>query len=127
MSASSEPRDLLAALQQSLPDPPPVVPGAWRIVGPTVLPIRAHQLLVGVHDAADCADRSCPIHDPSEHHMLPLDLHWRDDRGMFERICGHGVGHPDPDQVAYWRWALDPEDADAEAIHGCDGCCRVPS
>lgn len=112
-----------------LPDPPPVVPGAWRIVGPTVLPIRAHQLLTGVHDADECADRSCTIHDPSEHHMLPFDLHYRADRGIFERVCGHGVGHPDPDQVAHWRWIFDREDADAEAIHGCcaEACCRVPS
>ena len=39
---------------------------------------------------------------------------------MFERICEHGIGHPDPDQVSYWqRWGKE-----ALAIHGCDGCCR---
>jgi hypothetical protein len=33
-----------------------------------------------------------------------------------ERICPHGVGHPDPDDV----FATD-------TVHGCDGCCTPPS
>lgn len=40
------------------------------------------------------------------------DSHWRDDRSFMERICPHGVGHPDPD------------DEHADPIHGCDGCCN---
>lgn len=28
-----------------------------------------------------------------------------------ERICPHGVGHPDPD------------DTNPDTVHGCDGCC----
>ena len=33
--------------------------------------------------------------------------------GRGERVCPHGVGHPDPDR----RHADDP------GVHGCDGCC----
>lgn len=40
----------------------------------------------------------------------------RDD-GLVERVCGHGVGHPDPDSVE----AL----GDGGLLtHGCDGCCH---
>ena len=35
----------------------------------------------------------------------------RFDRSFMERICVHGVGHPDPDS------------AGADPLHACDGCC----
>ena len=64
-----------------------------------------------VHDAARCSG-ICPIHNPSDHHMSGWPTHWRDDRQLMERICPHGVGHPDPD------------DRSDDRTHGCDGCCR---
>lgn len=39
---------------------------------------------------------------------------WRDDRKSMERICSHGVGHPDPDCL------------NLDRMHGCDGCCSPP-
>ena len=75
--------------------------------------------LHNVHDEGLCAGRVCIVHNPTEHHMVEWQLHWRDDRGIFERICEHGVGHPDPDQFEYWREA----NKLYEAIHGCDMCC----
>lgn len=45
---------------------------------------------------------------------------WRDDRGLMERICSHGIGHPDPDDLAY---KIRTGGDDAEGVHGCDGCC----
>jgi hypothetical protein len=72
--------------------------------------------LHNVHDDSLCAGRVCIIHNPTEHHMVEWQLHWRDDRGIFERICEHGVGHPDFDQHEYWREA----NKLYEAIHGCD-------
>jgi hypothetical protein len=42
---------------------------------------------------------------------------------MFERICLHGVGHPDPDQCYFWSIKFDRETAFYKEIHGCDGCC----
>ena len=64
-----------------------------------------------VHSKKDCVGPHCPIHNPSDHHMKDWPTHWRDDLGILERICEHGVGHPDPDDVH------------ADPVHGCDGCC----
>lgn len=87
-------------------------------------------LLRNVHDWKVCqfslidgnyqpSPRPCVIHNPTLHHMRLWPLHWRDDRGIFERICEHGTGHPDPDQLDYWK-SIGKE---AESIHGCCGCC----
>jgi hypothetical protein len=71
--------------------------------------------LVNVHPSTECAGVHCTIHNPSNHTLRHLPLHWRDDRKIFERICEHGVGHPDPDT---------PPGVDV--VHGCDGCCFRP-
>lgn len=76
-------------------------------------------LLRDVHPAWTCEGRPCVIHNRSEHHMRSWPLLWRGDRQIFERLCPHGIGHPDPDQLPYWR-SLGME---VEAVHGCDGCC----
>lgn len=76
------------------------------------------QKLINVHDAARCKGQYCCIHNPSSHHMAKWRRNWRDDRKMMERICPHGVGHPDPDDAAY-RATL----GDNNNVHGCDGCC----
>lgn len=67
------------------------------------------------HDADKCAGQYCTIHKRSNHAMRSFPQMWRDDRGFMERICPHGVGHPDPDEVylkSKWDWS-----------HACDGCC----
>lgn len=79
-------------------------------------------LLVNIHPAWRCAGRPCVIHAPTEHHMRTWLLHWRDDRTIFERMCPHLVGHPDPDQITFWRETGQEE----QAVHGCDGCCGDP-
>lgn len=48
--------------------------------------------------------------------------HWRNDRGILERICPHGLGHPDPDQAEYWN----ETGQEWQFVHGCDGCCADP-
>ncbi len=78
--------------------------------------------LVNVHPMDNCAGRECVIHNPSDHHMRHMRLHWRDDRGIFERICEHGTGHPDPDQFKFW----DSIGQSYQSVHGCDGCCAPP-
>lgn len=84
----------------------PPIPGLW------------------VHAATLCdPSEPCVIHRPSDHHMRDWPLHWRDDRKLMERLCAHGIGHPDPDDIAFKRRALGDRRADAEAVHGCDGCC----
>ena len=78
------------------------------------------QFIEGIHDPSRCAGRFCVVHNPSDHHMKGWQLYWRDDRHIFERICPHGVGHPDPDGLAFLKQIGHP---DADGIHGCDGCC----
>lgn len=73
--------------------------------------------LVLVHDRARCAGSPCPIHSPSDHPLRWDSLRWRSDRGIMERICKHGIGHPDPDDLRV-RGGVDV------GVHGCDGCCR---
>lgn len=72
--------------------------------------------LVNVHDATKCWGTACVVHNPSEHRLRRWPLYWRNDRGIFERLCVHGIGHPDPDDVAYT----------GDGVHGCDGCCWDP-
>lgn len=71
-----------------------------------------------VHRSDVCAGHFCCIHNPSEHPLRERPLNWRGH--VMERICEHGIGHPDPDDLA-WR---DRIGRDASGVHGCDGCCR---
>jgi hypothetical protein len=66
-----------------------------------------------VHPKTKCKGQHCCIHNPSDHHMKEWPQNWRDDRGIMERICPHGIGHPDPD------------DPSTDKVHGCDGCCST--
>lgn len=77
------------------------------------------QLLMWVHGPEKCAGRGCSIHHPSNHHMKNWPRHYRFDRALMERLCEHGVGHPDPDDVAYHK----SQGFNAVGVHGCDGCC----
>ena len=72
------------------------------------------QVVTGVHPLSACVGRPCVIHNPSDHHMQDWPTHWREDRHMMERLCPHGVGHPDPDDIT------------EDTVHGCDGCCLPP-
>lgn len=67
------------------------------------------------HDKKKCKGENCVVHNPSTHHMRTWPLNYRPQAGITERICKHGIGHPDPD------------DPNAEAwVHGCCGCCKPP-
>jgi hypothetical protein len=77
------------------------------------------------HSPHECAKQSaCPLHNRSVHPMRAMTQHWRQDRAIIERICEHGVGHFDPDQYEFLVKTRGVLSADAEMIHGCDGCCR---
>jgi hypothetical protein len=80
--------------------------------------------LISVHPSSACEGRglACCIHAPSAHHMTTWPMHWRADTLVMERTCPHGIGHPDPDHMAYVR-SLD-EDLAWQGVHGCDGCCQ---
>ena len=73
---------------------------------------HSSQELVNAHSLEDCEEDVCPIHKLTDHPMRIFPQHWRDDRRIMERICSHGVGHPDPDDVL-----------NEDRVHGCDGCC----
>lgn len=92
-----------------------------------------------LHHPRHCYGQPCTLHHPSDHHMVGWPTTLRSDLSppIYERICPHGVGHPDPDSVAWakrdvaanpGRWQ-DDMDCDGEyvSVHGCDGCCRAES
>lgn len=79
----------------------------------------ASATLTSIHPARACEPRACVIHRPSDHHMRGWKLNWRDDRGLMERICPHGQGHPDPDDLAFKV----SRGRTADGVHACDGCC----
>lgn len=84
----------------------------WHEPAPDTAPLEnSDETLHGVHPADTCAGDHCTIHNRSDHHMRGWPQHWRDDRALMERICPHGIGHPDPDEI------------NPNTIHGCDGCC----
>jgi hypothetical protein len=64
-----------------------------------------------VHSPEECKTKYCTLHNRSYHHMRNWPQHWRSDRRIMERICPHGIGHPDPDDLS------------KDTVHGCDGCC----
>ena len=70
---------------------------------------------------SDCKQFGCALHAPTPHATDDLRLHLRQDSGLMERICPHGVGHPDPDSMAYFL-RRNPENKHI-GDHGCDGCC----
>lgn len=71
-----------------------------------------------VHGRDVCAGSYCCIHNPSKHPLDQAALNWRGH--IMERVCDHGIGHPDPDDLA-WR---ERRGWDPSGVHGCDGCCR---
>lgn len=75
------------------------------------------------HSPSNCVgDHPCAIHNTaSDHPLSEAPLYWRQDIGVLERICGHGVGHPDFDSIQY----LASVGQDTGSSHGCDGCCAL--
>lgn len=67
------------------------------------------------HPPGTCYGEYCTLHNRSDHSMRSFPQLWRTDWGGFmERICPHGIGHPDPDELNVETYVLG---------HGCDGCC----
>lgn len=77
--------------------------------------------LVNTHPREPRCDEGCVIHNPTD--RTGFKTHWRMDRRLMERVCSHGVGHPDPDHIRYVISTRGFEEAEADAVHGCDGCC----
>lgn len=79
--------------------------------------------LTHTHPEAKCKGRPCVIHNPSDHHMLEWPINLRENK-LVERICEHGVGHPDPDSVYFF----DMIGKGGLGIHCCceNRCCHEP-
>lgn len=74
--------------------------------------------LTNIHPSSACAGEKCVIHNPVRTYDK-ADLVWRNDRGIFEVVCEHGVGHIAPEQYDY----LIRSRGEGSLTHGCDGCC----
>jgi hypothetical protein len=75
------------------------------------------QIDLKAHNEGECMlSEACTIHNRTNHHMRHFKQFYRFDRGIMERICSHGTGHPDPDDYKIITGADNGE-------HGCDGCC----
>lgn len=81
------------------------------------------------HKSSECGVGVCAVHRPSEGNKMKK---WRfqvrlDKGGIMERFCPHGIGHTDPDSLDWahsvWDERWGPENVEALALHGCDGCC----
>lgn len=83
-------------------------------------------IVLKTHARGECVGEYCPIHKPSDLAKGIGVLYWREDRGLMERICKHGVGHPDPDGLDAIKIMRDDTAAMVESLHGCceDWCCR---
>ena len=72
---------------------------------------------LNAHEEGECqSPYACAIHNRTNHHMRHFKQFYRFERGIMERICSHGVGHPDPDDIKTINGTDD-------GVHGCDGCC----
>ena len=71
---------------------------------------------LSTHSSNLCMNEVCTIHKRTDHSMRSFPQFWRSDRKIMERICTHGVGHPDPDEYKIIEGIDD-------GTHGCDGCC----
>lgn len=94
-------------------------------VAEPVFGIQIGATVLEAHGPTRCSGEHCCIHHPSSHPLDTAPLNWRADRCLMERICPHGVGHPDPDDLDHKRRTLgDAYEGYAFDSHGCDGCCQ---
>lgn len=96
-----------------MPTPTENIDRSWNVGG---------YRLTRVHDSSGCEGRACMIHNPSDNIQNREDwpYHFRNDRGIWERLCEHKVGHPDKDEYAFFASI----GRGHEGIHGCDRCCQ---
>lgn len=97
----------------------------WELDNAAVGPFGQQQngVRIIVHAPSTCAGNACTLHDPSNHAQRDWPMNYRSDRGLMERICPHGIGHPDPDDLAFHV----RQGRDWQSVHGCDGCCSEPT
>ncbi|MGW5720809.1 hypothetical protein ACWEVP_31870 [Amycolatopsis sp. NPDC003865] len=107
---------------------PPSLMNPWhpfgldRAYGPNrttveVVGLTGGSLILWAHNWERCAGQPCCVHNPSDHPLRDAPMRWRTDLDFMERVCSHGIAHPDPDDLSVQRGMVQ--------AHGwCDGCCR---
>ena len=75
-----------------------------------------------LHAATRCVPAPCPFHNPTAHKMIAWPIVIRETL-LVERQCPHGIGHPDPDSIAWMDREGPPGAKGSWGVHGCDGCC----
>lgn len=88
-------------------------------MGDSVLEHSEVQLTL-THNPRLCEGRPCALHHRTDHSMRHFPQHFRTDNGLIERVCPHGVGHPDPDSIPFFA----ERGVKGMEKHGCDGCCH---
>lgn len=77
------------------------------------------------HEGSECALPYCAIHNPSGHPLRDAPQRWRNDLRILERICPHGYGHPDIDNLDCLFAIHGEMVVAAVSVHACDGCCGL--
>jgi hypothetical protein len=69
------------------------------------------------HSKGSCRGPYCTIHNRSDHHMRSFPQIWNPMIFCMQRVCTHGIGHPDPDEIN--------NDVVVKIDHetNCCGCC----
>jgi hypothetical protein len=77
--------------------------------------LESGQMLTNVHPRLECIGEWCPIHRPMPGPWSNWPRLWRDDRGIMERVCPCGIGHP---VAEMYQWALENGQG-FNLVHGC--------
>lgn len=86
----------------------------------TTKPVKlenSDMVLKNVHAQGKCRGSYCTIHWRSDHHMRSWPQVFNPMVIAMERVCEHGIGHTDPDEInndVVVRFEHDSK---------CDGCC----
>lgn len=84
--------------------------------------INGTQRYGNLHPYNVCQGRPCIVHNPTLDWVANREgwPYLQRETGLFERICEHGIGHPDKDGLYYLVEELGQKHWE---IHGCCGCC----
>lgn len=71
--------------------------------------------VLNTHNESECRGQWCAIHLPMPGPWSEWPRMWREDRGIMERICPCGIGHP---VAEMYDWAIE-NGRGFELVHGC--------
>jgi hypothetical protein len=93
-------------------------PGVWEVFEYDLFDFANGGAYVHRRELCEARGAPCCLHSPSEHGTRDLPMLLRETT-LVERLCPHGVGHPDPDAASYFESI----GRQGMGVHGCDGCC----